>query len=98
MTSPALLYLSLDTPSIHGAVTALWLPPESPAGSYTPIKANPPDASGVTPRCSWPARTCPGSPRAELGALPALSKPRGATTGWSARCCADSPDGKPVTT
>jgi hypothetical protein len=54
MTSPALLYLSLDTHSISEAFTAttaaeavILAAPESPAGSYTAIKANPRDASGL---------------------------------------------------
>ena len=97
MTSPAPIHLSLDTHRISGAFTA-------PAAAEAVILA----VLGITsrfmhagqrvpPRCSSPARTCPGFPRRpelwERFALPA--NPRGATTRWRARCCADSPDGKP---
>jgi hypothetical protein len=96
MTSPAPLYLSLDTHRIFGVFTA-------PAAAEAVILA----VLGITsrfmhadhrvpPRCSLPARTCSGFPRRaglwERFALPA--NPRGATTGRRARCCADSPDGK----
>jgi hypothetical protein len=104
MTSPAPLYLSLDTRSLSGAFTA-------PAAAEAVTSAAP----GIT---SWfihadqrePTRrerghatrqlagpAVSGFPPAgrALGALRAPSKPRGATTGWRARCCADPPGRKP---
>lgn len=82
MTSPALLYPSLDTPeSLEHSLPprlvkpASWRPTGSPAGSLTAIKANPPDASGVTPRCGVPDRTCPGPPDGPSGPLPGEESP-----------------------
>ena len=107
MTSPALLDPSRDTPSISGAFTAaaaaeavslaalgitsrfIHAGQGEPAGGergHATMQLAGPDVSGFPP-----------AGRA-LGALRAPGKPRGATTGWSARCRADSADGKPVTT
>jgi hypothetical protein len=98
MTSPALLYLSFDTHSISEAFTA------TTAAEAVILAAlgitsrfihadqgEPTKREWVTPRCSLPARTCSGFPRRtelwERFRLPA--NPHGATTDWSARCCAE---------
>jgi hypothetical protein len=84
MTSPALLYLSLDTHSISEAFTA------TTAAEAVILAAlgitsrfihadqgEPARREWVTPRCSLPARTCSGFPPTgrALGALRAPSKP-----------------------
>ena len=70
MTSPALLYLSLDTASISEAFTA---PTAAEAVILAALgitsrfihadQGEPDRRERVTPRRSLSARTCPGSPR-----------------------------------
>ena len=107
MTSPALLPLSLDADVISGAFTA------TTAAEAVILAAlgitsrfvyadqrGPTRREWVTRRCSLPARTCPGFPPTgqALETLRGPGNPPRRHDRPEARCRADPPDGKPVTT